>query len=184
MKYSKELKAAANEIAQKWWNMDTTFGFYNLTAKQIAQDLATMKPLATGDVLLDIEGIELALSDLTDAERSGCAAGAGTAGMRAGASFFKFIADIAARGKEGGGLPTFVRYRGAQVEAWSLVREEFRRHPNLPVWRIYNNVVANFQKDSGGKNRGFPLSQEFVIRRFKAKVRDWTQTVGVQTKTV
>jgi len=184
MKYSKELKAAANDIAQRWWNVDTTFGFYNLTSKQIAQDLATLKPLATGDVLLDIEGIESALSEMAVAERSGGAAAAGSAGIRAGASFFKFIADIAARGKEGGGLPTIVSYRGAQVEAWSLVREEFRRHPNLPVWRIYNNVAANFQKDAGGKNRAFPLSQESVIRRFKAKVRDWTQTVDVQTKTV
>ncbi len=164
MRYSKELRAAANRIVQKWWKEDTMFGFHNLTAEIIAQEIGTLKPLASGEILADIEGVEMALADLAQ-----CPEGAGRAGIRAGASFFKVIADIAARNRGEG---------QREERVCEYVRKEHKRNPKELQKLIVDNAISAYLNDFPKTKRpdSAALQKRFkrIVSRHDGQVGDIT----------
>jgi hypothetical protein len=169
MSHSKELRAAANRILQEWWKVDTTFGFTNFTPEIIAQGAATLKPLATGEVLCDIEGIEMQLDDLNKCVANGEASQAARLGIQTGGSFFKLIADIAARN----------RGEGQREEGvCEYVRKENKRNPKELQKLIVDNAISAYLNDFPRAKRpdSAALQKRFkrIVSRHNGQIGDIT----------
>jgi hypothetical protein len=61
---------------------------------------------------------------------------------------------------------------GNTVEAWDLLKAEYRRNPKRTIPQIYIAADAKFDKEF--PKMPFPLSLSYVQRRFKAEVKNQT----------
>jgi hypothetical protein len=175
MKCSRKFKQEAMRIAAPWWKRNTYPDFDEMDRFTITDGLAALlRAGATKAAAQEITGIQTHLANMDHFIAKGRAADAAEMGIKAGASFFKLIADTAARNKEGGTTPGFAVFNGKDVDLWDWVRRVFSPHPSWPVIKIFLTARDNFHRDLRNNNRPF-LAESTVVRRFKTRVREWKE---------